>query len=686
MTNLPHPYELLRRRGIYPCSSAQTVRDFIPTERQESNAWRALQTLRSRLKIDFFVYIARDETNLATFQHWLRSVKRPPDAEAVCRQLGADAPIILLAMGHRAAARTWLEQAQAQDVFDGRAAHLLALMSLAEAQHYEEEQEYERARAAWQVAMMNWVRALADDAYWDAWCTERQRCYGDQPHEFRRIGFKTAVREDLYKYMRDELVRLSDAQARAGNQACADAYAELLISYDIEWWGAQALREAGGVEVSGNARQFTCGPLLFRQLGLEQAFGRRLNELQQDQDRFDALSVSEAFLPGRQPRVSNEVVKQMRLFYSQLGRAAILLRYNRAEQALAQLATFEHANPDFISEDMVYGQLSNGVALFTRDIVELEIQASLYVAYNSITSVPANLNAARTAWDRAIVAAEKCDQRRQISKIIAEQALGRSKSLKDTTERALLERLDEAISLLEYAYPLLDSSDGEVVTAELAEALANRGSEYSVRNDHRPALDSLRRAFELAPTNLEVLKAYTAGLVDYALVLEEAGEREEVFTLLSQANELAAQGRALHQDDEDLLETHERAQLELARLQGRDPLDDAFDRLSETLDDIKREPRAASVRELINSAEANREMGSYAQAVAEIIRALAVDPGSAWARAEAVQIYVQWGYSLLALGEIEEARRKAAAGSQYSVDDYQLRKLQEEIERAAQQD
>src|SRR5947209_4606622 len=328
MKSLPYPYDVLLARGIHPRSMAREVRDFFPTNHNESAAWRARQSLRSRLKTDFFLYIVRDGAGLADLLRGLREAGAPGDVNTISPQLGDDTPVLLLSLGRRAEARQWVEEAQAGNVFDGRPAHLLALISLAEAQQFEEEQRYAQAVEAWHVAIPNWVRTLAHEAYLDAWYAERQRCYDDRSYESSRVGFKTAVREDLYKHLRGELARVLDERARAADAENARMYAELLALYDIERWGAEALSSAGGIGLD-DGRRLSCGPIGVVRLRLEQEFGRTMEKLQSDQDRFNSLSLTEALRPDREPVVSGDVVRRLRLFFSQLSRVAAFVNYNR---------------------------------------------------------------------------------------------------------------------------------------------------------------------------------------------------------------------------------------------------------------------------------------------------------------------------------------------------------------------
>ena len=145
---------------------------------------------------------------------------------------------------------------------------------------------------------------------------------------------------------------------------------------------------------------------------------------------------------------------------------------------------------------------------------------------------------------------------------------------------------------------------------------------------------------------------------------------------------MATGGLSSYPENASLQRAKERAQVELSSQQGRDPLDEALDAMFQSLREDRIGASPAAVRESIKRAEAAREAGDYDEAEAEILRALALDPNSAWAKAEAVQLYAGWCRSLKAEGELEEAKRKADAGLAYDAVNPQLRELLDEISRA----
>lgn len=667
-----YPYDVLRGRGIHPRATANAVKKIMPTDRAEGAAWRTLQTWRTRMQTDFFLYIVQDEEGLRSLLQRLREGGAPGEGGALTPQLGDDTPVLLLSLGRREEARRWLEEAQARDVLDGRWSHLLALMFLAEAQQYEESGRDAEALEAWRAAILNWVSTLSNDAYWDVWCAGRESCYDDHSHEFSRIGFKTAVRDDLYRFMRAELVRTLDTHTRRGETEDARPYGEMLVHYDIEWWGAEALRFAGGVEVRG--RTLSCGPMTVNRLGLRSAFGQTLQKLQSDHDRFDSLTLSEAIRPEREPRVPSDVIRRLRLFFSRLAPAAAALNYNRPDQALEHLAGLRAEGHD--ARDLVYGQLDEGAVRFVKDSVELSVRANLSVADNALNSAPVNWEAAGGAWKQATLDARSCGLSTQVSRAVTEQALGRARALKDESERDALERIREAIGILVHALPLADADDRGEIEDELVEALTYQSQCHREDGRTDAALDSIEQARGLVPNNPEVVGEYAACLIRRA---RDLGENSEAHELLERAKKIADEALALYHGHEGLLKASELAQAELLILQGIDPLDTLF----QSLGDVRGQAGFAEARESIRRGEEAREVCDYARAETEIKQALALDPGNAWAKAEAVQIYLAWGQELLAQGVVEEARWKVQLGAAHDAGNLQLRELQERIEGAA---
>lgn len=671
-----YPYDVFRERGLNPRSTAREVKNFIPTDRSEGAAWRSIQTVRSRMRTDFFLYIVQDEEGLRSLLQRLRESSAPSDLSAFTSQLGDDTPVLLISLGRRDEARRWLEEAQARDVLNGRWAHLLTLMYLAEAQQYEEAGRDAAALDAWRAAVLHWVSTLANDAYWDSWCAERERCYDDHSHEFSRIGFKTAVRDDLYRFMRAELLHSLDTQSRKGASENYRLYAEMLLLYDIEWWGAESLRFAGGVEVGG--RRLSCGPMTIAHLGLRREFGKTIQNLQSDQDRFDTLTLSEALRPHKEPRVPSDVVRRLRLFFSRLAPAAAALNYNKPEQALEHLAGLRAGGDG--DGDLVYGQLNEGTARFVKDSMELSVQANLSAANNAITSVPMNWEAAGAAWRRAAEDAQSSGVSTLVARSVAEHALMRARAIKEESERDMMVRLAEVAGMLEQAHPLANDADKGEIEDELVEALTYQSQCYREGGQVGTALDSVEKARGLAPDNPEVVAEFAACLIRRAL---ELGEGTEALGLLERAKGLAGDTLTNYPGHAGLLRVSEQAQAELLSLQGMDPFDDSLDDLFKSLKNYRVPAGLAEARESIKRAEAAREVGDYAEAEEEIKQALALNPGNAWAKAEAVQIYVAWGGALLAQGAADEARRKTHLGLAHDAGNVQLRELMERIDGAA---
>ncbi|MEW6733849.1 MAG: hypothetical protein AB1489_21160 [Acidobacteriota bacterium] len=692
MSEILYPYDLLSKYGVSPSSTAKAVQDleFVPSTREESEAWRVLCKLPSRLKVDFFLYQGESRDKLSDFQRYLNTIQHYPSVAEVYRLLDVDAPIILLLMGQRCEAEKMLKQWQKQHPDDGRITHQLALLYYVKAQHYEEMRKYDEANEAWRLTIANWTRTLADDLYWETWCLKRQLCYGNRSVDYLSDSLKADVRSDLQQYLAREFSDYADRYLREDNLSRAEVHRDLEICYTIERQSAKALKAAGGLSINGNEK-LICGVLLLGELGLESRLSELVAETQRQLDDYKAMDPFKALEPGKEPKVSSELIKQLRLYFSQLATAAVLINLDRLEQAMLMLPSVPKTPEDFDGQSPAYCYLEEKAQQFCQDLAELAIHAQIAIARHAITSPTANLSTAMMAWREAIKWGQKGGIERKATVAISDLAIGRVQALQAETTRNELERLDEAIVLLEAAETILcDVDKGEIVSS-LVDALTSRGQWRLNSEDYRGAVEDLKRAFDLYPNHVNVRNELCQALINYADNRIEANQEAMARTLLERARNLAKVGLRQHPDSESLKISLQSAQSELDVLEGKVLKDDGWAALEKALavtnltGYAERQTNNA-VGEAIQLAESKEEAGNYLEAIADLERALQLVADYNLAQTILTHICLKWAekhfkrmISTGAREDLKEAKEIMELGLRYSPDHSRLRLIQKQI-------
>lgn len=682
-----YPYDVLSAHGIHPNSSVMQVQGFAPLERKESEAWRVLRDLRSRLKADFFLYQVQDEERLAKFQEYLGSTRAAPSVGEIRHRLREDAPIVLLLIGKREDALKILEQ-QLEDGADGCTAHWLALSSYAEAQHYEDEGDYAKATQAWHRAIAHWVRTLIDDDFWDAWCATRQKHYGTRDVDYLGNDLKKEVHKNLRAHLAEEFTFYADYYEREGKQERAQTHRDLKILYEIEWQGAAMLKASGGLKLD-NQQSISCGPLLLRRCGLERQLSRHLAVLEDDLKRYLALPDYVAYKAEAEPKVSGEEIKQIRYYFSQLATTAALLNQDMPEEALSHLppatpsADLGQNNPAYL-----YLGDEEGIKQFRKDVSVLAIEVYVAISRLHITSMP-DLQAAAEAWREALRRARAARMESEVAKTISDLVIGRTHALKKEGRDNLFEALNEAVPLLETAYSILRDTDEGEIARELADALRCRGTWHLEWNDFKSAVDDLKRAFDLNPNHLVTRDDFCAGLITYADHLAEEGGKDEALALLSRAENLIDAGLRVHPESEALKNTLRFMQQVSDTINGKDRGEEAWTNLDQALQDFRKifcnsQDKLAGneAQEWIRSAEDKIEQFNYEGAISDYSKLLDDDSYRAKANKKISWLYGEWAMRLLTIGSVEEAVEKVKLGLEFADDPSDLRKLQEQIDIA----
>lgn len=656
------PYDCLIKFGIHPSLPAKVVQDILlPLDRAENVAWRALRNLEQRLEVDFFLYQAHSWEKLLEFLEKVADWRIQP-TEAEISALKEDAPIVLLLMNQRKAARQHLEKLQCPGPLAALAWHRLALLSFAEAQHQEQSGGHASAKQAWRQSIAYWVGTLAADAYWGTWCAERQSCYGHRAVDTLEAAQRAAVRQRLAGRLAAEVLLHCSA--------CRTAF-------EIEWQAAQALRAVGGLKLKNQT--WVGGPILLRLLGLEHEFSAFVAAAQRELDRHRRLSLAEAL--RKAPQVSEEALSRLRRYFSTLGFPAALLNLGRPEDALKALPTPSQED-EFNSENPAYAYLHDKRHIYASDSSTLAFEACLDLSQTLIACSPPNPDAAAKAWMEALKHGREANLETEVARQIAELALGRANALRSRVEHSAgeLDSLNEAICVLEAAQAMLPDELCDDVTCALAEHLNMRGVRYEYDNLHDNAYADLSRAFNLYPGNVAIVNDLCVTLVYWALDCD----RELAKQRLCKARCLAEAGLRL-QEDSQLEKTLEWINEELEILaHGAELGQKAWEQLSRVLAEPDRAsaPGHDEVGSRVARAEEKRQSGSYREAIAELKAALNSAPNNAWVRQDLTQTYYDWADSELKSGHIRETGEILAAAESCGLERSLFQRIRRQLEIA----
>jgi tetratricopeptide (TPR) repeat protein len=669
------PYEVLAERGISPSSPAQVIREFIPTERCESEAWQLLRETRSRLKTDFFLYQAHDEERLIRLQRRLHADDNSPST-ALFAELAQDAPILMLLSGDREQARHSLERLQLSYPEDAANAHRLALLSYAEAQKSFHAGEQQQSLIGWEQCIAYWVYTLFAHGYWTEWCHRRREDYEETSQATLRIGFEAAVRKDLCQYLWDELREIADHCEREGDLEQVENYVRLLGQYETEIAAAQALDAAGGIMMD-ETRRIVCGPLFLRKFDLWPMLKRLLFDLHEEVNQYEQLPATQALAQQLEPRVSSVVTKQMRIYFSGLAQVASCLKLNRPQAAITKLEETHRREP-FLIDDLYTG-LRGATELFRRDLAELAIDAHVAIARQQLAATSANVKVVAVRWRRILKEASEAGLRDYAKQIISDLAIERVRTL-ETNSAAT--QLDDAIAILEEAASLLAEAFPDQLLTELVSHLRRRGRQNEIADQYEWAVDDLRRAFDLQPDDLSVRDQYCIYLVHDALNKHAAGQTREARTIIERAKRLIENGLQSCPDDEELKSTLDWINEQMYALKTDDSQsEDAWANLSRALQSLQESEPVKVLRGVIKEAEVKRENKEFVSAAQLIEEVLQRDPLYGRARIAAAENYVDWGLELLEAGELEQAREKARLAADYQFRSARLDELRRRLDR-----
>ena len=397
----------------------------------------------------------------------------------------------------------------------------------------------------WQKVIANWVMVLENDAYWQAWSGERGEVYGKEITGEHIASVKDKLRETLG----GELAEAAHLLAAV----TANLHLEAALYLEIE--SIRFLQKTGGLSLP-SGESVCCGPLQAKHWSMESQIAAYFRQ-QRDfaGNRYDSLEVVLASIPGEdgQPAATVRFPGwQLPLCFSLLGIAWIYLERQQPHHTLSVLAdsqcpacrsalespaTLANVHQpvrcrddctDFDRFNPAYSAITNGRELHYRHAIELAVCAHLALAYQGLTTTPADVEGSSHHLNAALDIGER---------------IGIHPSLKSAlTERLLLwadglgkaERLDEGIALLETMKGLFGDKL-ERWQVKLANLLNLRGVKEANAQQWAQAVASLHRACEL---NAHV-PLYRENLVEslkgYANARYEAGDAEGARALLDES-------------------------------------------------------------------------------------------------------------------------------------------------------
>jgi tetratricopeptide (TPR) repeat protein len=618
-----YPYHLLADHDVHPGLSAKQLADVLPPlEPKRNEAWRSLRKRANRLIVDFFLLRARNLQRWSSFLTRLADRSVQWDEATLRRELDDDAPLVFLATQRRDPGRTLLEGILGIDPLDPVTAHRWALLRYADAQQLEHDGRHSDADSAWCDAIAGWMRTLADDGYWGNWCSARQRVYGARPVDQLKEDEIREAREKLRKRLESDLAARGERCRRDGDLGRAEALRDLEVRCEIEWRAARALAVAARPEDGLPP----CGPLFAARRGLDGRLAALVVELQGELEEYEALELGPALAPAAAPRVSNDALAPLRVYFSPLAEPAALMELTRREEALEALDRLAR-DTGAAARSMAHGALRDAQARFGRDIGELVLRACLAAALPAITATPARLDQARTAWADALVRGRRAGLAPETIRGIADQAVGRAAAVRDQPDRdpAGIENLSEAIALLETAFQVLGDACPVEVSLQLAKNLDLRGVRLENADRHEEAFRSLSDAWKLFTDDLEILDHLCTTVMYWSRDLRAEGRMGDARERVTRGCAWARSALSRRQS-ETLAATLRLLEDELVILDGGDPAERASRDLDSVLEGLDWGPPTAVDRaaEHLSRARVRASSDDLDGAAGELESALAI--------------------------------------------------------------
>ena len=649
------PYRALASAGVTPASPTDVVADaaFTLMERgsiswRERVAWDQLRTQAERLLVDARMYRLREPDALATALATLDPATEPAPLPALCDQLTADAPLLMLLAGDRPGATARWRQRLTDHPDNQSDVHCLAITSFWQAQELEETGAWEQAGQLWRTALACLATLVTDDDFWVGWRQDRATSY----RQAVTSADTRLLRIELGRYLIGVLVDHAERHANAGRTPEAERYQDLVFLFETELDAAQCLKDAGGLPVRGGGL-LSCGPEYLRLVGLAAEFGQFIAD-----KRDPKIAEGDA---------GQELLRRLRCAFSGLSRTLSFLDHHRFESALRALPQYhrmrrselpkdcvgptQHNGVDdcaycqeFLEHDPAYTYLPNRRSQLARDAARLAVRAHLSVARDQLIGhkaepAMAELISAIDVANNALIGARAEDAALRM-------IIGRVDALTEARADDAGPGLDEAIELVEKAMSALGNSIRPELRTKLAKLLVKRGVWYGsacfevrIPIDLARAVLDLRRALKLEPDSTWVRYNLAKGLIYYAgdLPTRSAAQR---LTLLIEAMlsieggiELTGTTSRLREAQEDGLEA-----IEALLLEGR-----SMDDLHKIIQSFRTDPAAdltgsAKANALDEAAQGARDAGDLAGCAHYLVRAVRADPDNERLRAKLLAV------------------------------------------------
>ncbi|GDY31982.1 CHAT domain-containing protein [Gandjariella thermophila] len=649
------PYRALLPAGVTPASATEIVKDaaYALMERggmtwQERVAWDRLRTPAKRLLLDALLYRFRDAASLGRELNALEPGAPAALLARLCERLPEDAGLLTLLAGNRADAVAAWRQRLTETPGDMALAHSLAVASFWQAKELEDTGAWEQAPQVWRTALACWAAVLTDDDCWTGWRQARAACYGHAvtPADTARL------RTELGRYLIDVVAGHAEGHANAGRSRQSERYRELISFLETELDAAQSLKEAGGLPLPGRAEEtLACGPAYLSMVGLAREFGQFVAAA-------DALRVDDT-------QSSRAVVRRLRWSFSELSTAFSLIEHHRFEAALPALPAFhrqrlaelpadcadptEAGHPDldecprcreFLARNPAYTYLPRRWARLLQDAVELAVRAHLAIARGLLTS-GGQVDRAMSELDGAIAVSANAAMTVRTRQAVLRMVLGRVDALTDQS-RQQINRLDEAVTLVEKTLPVVGAAGRSTLTLKWAELLIDRGvwygsgcRDFGLRPDIRRAVADLRRALDLNPESARardnLARALIYGQDELRLDHTVAGSLailREALAIVNAGLERAAANNRLRDTLGDVLEELESVLLDKLSVTDLGRLIESYGES----DGSPPDPRERA-KTLAEQAERRRADGDFTGALHDLVRATRADPSSAPIRA-----------------------------------------------------
>jgi tetratricopeptide (TPR) repeat protein len=418
--------------------------------------------------------------------------------------------------------------------------------------HYwraKKENNPDKAAAHWERVIGNWAMVLESETYWKDWCAERQEVYG-----------KTITHEhiDYAKQALNERIVMDLTKCGQNGSSRVDLHLE--GAFFLELKAIRLLERTKGIRLpSKNNQRLNCGPLLARQLGILPQVKHLLpisgETLHNKRHSVDVIVAPIKRGSDGLAANDNNVDRQLRLYFSQLGIPFVYLERGESQRTLKILTSLRcpDCEPDtnreekeqistnqlpsrcrddcanFAQWNPAYNFGRAGRDLFYRHAVELNAGAGLCLAQQVITEEPMDMAALLEHIQEALNISQPIGIREALQEEVADTMLGWA----DGLERQ--KRWDDAIALLKSTE---NFEKGERWKGKLAGALNVRGVQRAKQKQWQESVDDLREAHRLNPFVTLFRQNLENALHGYADDAYRTGDDDLARELLTEATHL----------------------------------------------------------------------------------------------------------------------------------------------------